>query len=275
MSSPIAAGRPYSPEETQRIIEQFNRDGYYHLGAILAAAEVEALREAMARKVADPRILNDPAGDHVRGISLMRMFEYSEAFRDLVVREPFASLAEAILGDNCHLMSQNALYTEPDPSKVPDGPGGWHLDDLIHFPLPDEVEQHDPRITMPCLVLQIFTPVSDVESVEYGPTQVVPGSHRAGRGPAGQDKPTFCGTEPVSLFARAGDAYMFSNQLWHRGAPNASDRTRFMAGATYSKRFIAQRFYPFIDYRMPPQVMEGASPRLQRLLGRHEKGAYG
>jgi predicted NAD-dependent protein-ADP-ribosyltransferase YbiA (DUF1768 family) len=48
-----------------------------------------------------------------------------------------------------------------------------------------------------------------------------------------------------------------------------------MAGATYSKRFIAQRFYPFIDYRMPPHVMEGASPRLQRLLGRHEKGSYG
>ena len=275
MSSPIAAGRPYSPEETQRIIEQFNRDGYCHLGPVLAADEVEALREAMARKVADPRILNDEAGDHIRGISLMRMFEYSEAFRDLVVREPFVSLAEAILGDNCHLMSQNALYTEPDSSKEPDGPGGWHLDDLIHFPLPDAVEQHDPRITMPCFVLQIFTPVSDVESIEYGPTQVVPGSHRAGRRPAEQDKPTFCGTGPVSLFARAGDAYMFHNQVWHRGAPNASDRTRFMAGVTYSKRFISQRFYPFVDYRMPPHVMEGASPRLQRLLGRHEKGAYG
>ena len=275
MSSPIAAGRPYSPEETQRIIEQFNRDGYYRLGPVLAADEVEALREAMARKVADPRILNDEAGDHIRGISLMRMFEYSEAFRDLVVREPFVSLAEAILGDNCHLMSQNALYTEPDSSKEPDGPGGWHLDDLIHFPLSDEVEQHDPSITMPCFVLQIFTPVSDVESIEYGPTQVVPGSHRAGRGPAEQDKPTFCGTGPISLFARAGDAYMFNNQIWHRGAPNASDRTRFMAGVTYSKRFISQRFYPFIDYRMPPHVMEGASPRLQRLLGRHEKGAYG
>ena len=57
MSSPIAAGRPYSPEETQRIIEQFNRDGYCHLGPVLAADEVEALREAMAHKVADPRIL--------------------------------------------------------------------------------------------------------------------------------------------------------------------------------------------------------------------------
>jgi len=101
------------------------------------------------------------------------------------------------------------------------------------------------------------------------------GSHRAGRRPAEQDKPTFCGTGPISLFARAGDAYMFNNQIWHRGAPNASNRTRFMAGVTYSKRFISQRFYPFIDYRMPPHVMEGASPRLQRLLGRHEKGAYG
>ena len=69
---------------------------------------------------------------------------------------------------------------------------------------------------------------------------------------------------------------MFNNQIWHRGAPNASDRTRFMAGATYSKRFIAQRFYPFIDYRMPPHVMERClAPALQRLLGRHEKGAYG
>lgn len=65
------------------------------------------------------------------------------------------------------------------------------------------------------------------------------------------------------------------NQMWHRGAPNASDRTRLMAGVTYSKRFVAQKFHPFIDYRMPEHVWDGASPRLQRLLGRHEKGAYG
>ena len=165
----------------------------------------------MARKVADPRILNDEAGDHIRGISLMRMFEYSEAFRDLVVREPFVSLAEAILGDNCHLMSQNAPVHRARFQQRARRPGGWHLDDLIHFPLSDEVEQHDPSITMPCFVLQIFTPVSDVESIEYGPTQVVPGSHRAGRGPAEQDKPTFCG-DWTDFLIRPGGRRLYVQQ---------------------------------------------------------------
>jgi len=44
---------------------------------------------------------------------------------------------------------------------------------------------------------------------------------------------------------------------------------------TYSKRFVSQKLYPFIDYRMPEHVWEGADERLQRLLGRHKPGAYG
>ena len=44
---------------------------------------------------------------------------------------------------------------------------------------------------------------------------------------------------------------------------------------TYSKRFVAQKLWPFIDYRMPEHVWEGAGARLQRMLGRHERGAYG
>ena len=55
------------------------------------------------------------------------------------MREPFASLAEAVLGDDCHVMSQNALAYEPGAG------GGWH---------------------------------TDCDAVEFGCTQVVPGSHR-------------------------------------------------------------------------------------------------
>ena len=80
---------------------------------------------------------------------------------------------------------------------------------------------------------------------------------------------------PHSFLARKTHAYAFKNQIWHRGASNVSDRTRLMGGVTYSKQFIAQKFYPFIDYSMPSHVWEGASPRLQRMLGRHQKGAYG
>jgi NAD(P)-dependent dehydrogenase (short-subunit alcohol dehydrogenase family) len=107
--------------------------------------------------------------------------------------------------------------------------------------------------------MQVFMPLSDVEELKYGPTQVVPGSHYAGRKPQVQDHPAFDTKGPHSFLTRQTHAYLFNNQMWHRGAPNASDRTRLMAGVTYSKRFIAQKFYPFIDYRMPEHVWEGAS----------------
>jgi hypothetical protein len=68
---------------------------------------------------------------------------------------------------------------------------------------------------------------------------------------------------------------MFHNQVWHRGSRNNSDQVRYVGSVVYSQRMIAQRLYPFIDYRMPDHVWEDASPRLQRLMGRHEKGAYG
>ncbi len=272
MSSVIRRGEPYSSAETQRIVEELRDEGYCHLGQVLEAEEVAALKGAMDRKMNDPKILGDEEGDHIRGRSLMRMFEYDYAFRDLIVREPFASLAEAVLGDDCHLMSQNALFTKAGEGE---DVGGWHVDDLVHFPLSDGVESYDRRMAMPCLVLQIFTPLTDVEEVKYGPTQVVPGSHYAGRRPEIQDNPTFDGRGPVSILARAGDAYLFNNQIWHRGGPNRSDRDRFLGGVTYSKRFISQRFYPFIDYHMPEHVWQGADARLQRMLGRHAKGAYG
>lgn len=86
-------GVPYSDAQTTQIVEQFKRDGYYFLGPTLEQREVQALRSAAERKLADPR--NHVAGDSVGGSSLFRMFEFDVAARDLIVREPFASLAGA------------------------------------------------------------------------------------------------------------------------------------------------------------------------------------
>ena len=90
-----------------------------------------------------------------------------------------------------------------------------------------------------------------------------------------EENPTFEGKEPVSFFTKAGGAYMFNSQVWHRGTPNNRNQIRYIAAVTYSQRIIAQRLYPFIDYRMPEHVFDGADERLQRLLGRHKKGAFG
>ena len=268
MTSEIQQGKPFSEEETQRIVEQFNSDGYYFFGEVFTQEEAATLKTLMEQKYNDPR-MHDEAGDHIRGISMMRMFEYHKTFRDLIVREPYVSLAEAILGEDCHMMSQNALRYGPGQG------GGWHSDDKLHFPLPDDVPRHDPRITLPCFVINVLIPLIDIETIDDGPTQVVPGSHYSGRKPSAEENPTFEGKGAVSFFTKAGGAYMFNSQVWHRGTPNNRNQIRYVAAVTYSQRIIAQRLYPFIDYRMPEHVFEGADERLQRLLGRHNKGAFG
>ena len=269
-STSIGPGIPPDEETIDAVKHALPVDGYFHLGPILEDGEVAALREAMERKWSDPAVRGDEDGDHIRGRSMMRMFEYDVAFRDLIVREPFPTIAEAILGEDCHLMSQNALVNEPGVG------GGWHLDDVCQHPVPDDHPGHAPDVPPPCNVLQIFVAVMDMHTPERAPTQVVPGSHLAGRRPErGLEEPTFRGRGPVSIFAKAGDAYLFDNQVWHQGPLNTMDCDRLLAGVTYSRRHIAQRFYPFIDYQMPDHVWEGADERLQRFLGRHKKGAYG
>ena len=106
------------------------------------------------------------------------------------------------------------------------------------------------------------------------PTQFVPRSHLSGRYPNDQQEPSFQGAGPVSMLGNAGDAYMMNNQVWHRGSPNMTERPRVLGGTTYCKRFVSQRLFPHVDYVLPKHVLEGAEPRLQRFLGRHDKGSY-
>jgi len=68
---------------------------------------------------------------------------------------------------------------------------------------------------------------------------------------------------------------MFNNQVWHRGAPNTSDRVRYMTQVSYARRIIGHRYFPFMNYQMPEHCYAGASPRKKRLLGFLPTGAYG
>jgi ectoine hydroxylase-related dioxygenase (phytanoyl-CoA dioxygenase family) len=263
-------GSAFNEEETARMVDEFFREGWLHLRNVLTPEEVDVLKAGMIRKYDDERLPGDEEGDHIRGMSLMRMFEYHQSFRDLIVREPVVSLAEAILGEDCHMMAMNALRTDRE-----EGITGWHVDQGPYFPCPDEIPRHDPRLRIPCYTFNALFPLTDIESIEHGPTEVVPGSHYSGRPPASQEDPEFEGRGPHPIFAKAGDVYIFHNQVWHHGALNRSDRMRYIATVAYSQRFVAQRFYPFLNYRMPDHVLEGADKRLLRLLGKHEKGAYG
>lgn len=267
MPTPIRTDAvPFSDDETDAILADFRRDGYRLIPGVLQPDEVAALREAADRVFDDPRFADNLYAPFIA----VRLFETDPVFEEMLTREPIITLLERLLGADCHLVAQN--FVRNDPGTAIDT---FHVDDTLFFPVGEGMERHDPRVPMPVFMATVQIPLTDIEAIEYGPTQFVPGSHASGRHPNDPKHPTFEGREPVSILCRAGDVYLHNGQCWHRGAPNTSDRRRYLLQHAFSARWVSQRFYPFVDYRLPEGVLARADARRRRVLGFHPKGAYG
>ena len=108
---------------------------------------------------------------------------------------------------------------------------------------------------------------------ELGPTQFIPGSHRAGRAPKGDM--SYKGVGPKSIMCNAGDVVIFRSEVWHRGTANTSNETRYLLQVHYSQRIITQKFPPYMNrFQFDPDILEQATPRQMRLLGDHKPSNY-
>ena len=175
--------------------------------------KVKALREKTDALFVDPEVIN---GRYVqRNFILRHTNELDRIFCDLLIREPIYSLMEAIFGKGFQQCGMNVVRTD-DTNAIEQ----WHVDDALFFPLPDDVPRHDPRIELPVQWLTVQVPLTDIDSIEHGPTQYVPVSHYSGRNPPKTETPTFEGRGPVSILCKAGDIYLHDPQCWHRGTPN-------------------------------------------------------
>ena len=243
-------------------IEQFHRDGCLFLPNVLPPDLCAQLRQDL------DNALDEEERNRV-GIQLHhRMFETSPTNLGLFDLEPIVTFAERLITHSCHVIHNNSFRSPPGAAI-----SNWHQDDAPHF----EITHGDPpdNVRLPVLLFTCNYYLTDVDTVDNGPTQTVPRSHLFGSPLPNPIEGSDYEDQVVSNLGSAGSVIMFNNQVWHRGAPNYSDRVRYLGGVTYSKRFVAQKLWPFIDYRMPEHVWEGAGARLQRMLGRHERGAYG
>lgn len=265
--------QPFSAEDTAAIKEDFFRDGFRFIPDILSSEEVEALKAAVDRVFDDPSRANRYSQDSapINDIVAVRLFETDPIFEEMLTREPIISLAESILGTNCHLIAQNVVRNGYNEAL-----DGFHADDALFFPVPEGVERHDPRLQMPVYIMTVQIPLTDVPSIEYGPTEYVPGSHYAGRWPSDPQSPTFDGNEPIQMLCKAGDIYLHNGQCWHRGTPNLTQTTRYLFQLSYAVRWVSQRFYPFVLYKLPEHVLANTDERRRRVLGAHPgHGGYG
>jgi ectoine hydroxylase-related dioxygenase (phytanoyl-CoA dioxygenase family) len=117
--------------------------------------------------------------------------------------------------------------------------------------------------------------LTDVDTVENGPTQLMPGSHLWGKPVPKKIEGTEYEAKIFSAVGPAGSVIMFNNQVWHRGAPNQSDRVRYITQVSYARRLVGHKYNPFMNYVMPEHVYRDADDRLKRLLGFLPSGAYG
>lgn len=260
------AGSPAEPtaEQLDDWARQFHRDGFVRLPGVLDPAEIPTLRDGVVQAHRQPCPTGNPTRLHRH-----QMFRRGEAFAAMLDRSPVVDIAERILGKDCHVIANNTVYTEPGM-----GVDRWHLDETLLMPVPAGQRLPD-GMDMPCFVVTAMYYLNEVP-MELGPTQIVPGSHRSGRYPPEREEElVWDGNGYVSLLAKAGDCVMLNGQTWHRGATNRSEHHRVVLQVTYGRRYIAQRFYPYVNFSHPAEVWEQAPPRRRRLLGEHPHGPYG
>jgi ectoine hydroxylase-related dioxygenase (phytanoyl-CoA dioxygenase family) len=222
------------------IVEEFFREGVALVPGVLSAEEVAAMRAKTDAFAADPNL---PARhrSYVGDTFVLRYsHETDPLFAELVERESIVSLAAAVLDSGAAFNAMNVIRNEPGQAI-----SNWHVDDRVEFPLPEEVARFDARLRMPILWLTLQIALSDIDSIEHGPTQFVPGSHYSGRRPPPGENPEFEGRGPKPILCKAGDVYLFNHQCWHRGAPNVSDRTRYLMQIQYAQRWADRRFKGF------------------------------
>lgn len=268
------AGRTVERETLEGWVERFDRDGYLFLPDVLPPATTAELRADLDAALAEAA---ESAASETYNVGLaVRMFERSRANLRLFDLEPIVSFAELLIGrdeprngaEAVHVVHNNSFVTRPGG-----GITTWHQDDPPHYLVTDG----DPptNVRLPVLLFTANYYLTDVEERRYGGTEVLPGSHLFGA----PCPPSLEGTEWEDRVdpnvGRAGSVVMFNNQVWHRGGPNRSDRTRYIAQVTYARRVVGHKYYPFMNYRMPEHVYTDADPRLRRLLGFLPTGAYG
>lgn len=174
-------------------------------------------------------------------------------------------LAEAVHGDDCHIIGMTAWITGPGR---PDQQ--FHCD-WLPVELPEDILA-DPRVNMPIFVTIADYYLDDIYE-ELGPTKFIRGSHKTGR--RHDEETEWRGQTGQSVICKAGDVVMFRCEVWHSGTANRSNQNRYLLQVHYANRMITQKFPPYLNkFQFDPNIISKCTPRQQRLLGEHKASNY-
>ena len=249
-------------------VQGIEEDGYAYFPGAMSADQVAELREVMAHLTPIEASFNrysTPDNGGFLNKHINNVFNHDPIFLQYMDGAGVIDLAEAVHGDDCHIIGMTAWVTGP-------GRPDQHLHcDWLPVELPGDVLD-DPRVKMPVFITTAHYYLNDMYE-ELGPTKFIPGSHKSGRRPMGDAD--WDGVTEKSVLCKAGDAVMFRCEVWHRGTSNRSDEDRYLLQVHYAKRMITQKFPPYLNkFQFDPDIIALCNPRQRRLLGDHTSSNY-
>lgn len=266
-------------------IDFFHKNGYLVVPSVLSPETCQQLKEDL-----DKAIKSDRRKRRLQ----KRIFERSKANLELFWQEPIVSFAEQLISDNgsdevlpgedlqaydkgipsaneVHVIHNNSFIINPESAGL--GGSSWHQDDTPHISSLDGQPLINVRLNV--LAITCLYYLTDVLTEEYGPTQIIPGSHLFGMH-CTNERAEKHRDQMVSAIGPAGTCVIINNQTWHRGGPNPSKQARYCTQISYAKRLIGHKYGKFMNYQMPEHVYQNITePRKLRLLGFLSHGAYG
>ena len=213
---------PYTVTDDK--VEFYRENGYVRFDEVLSADEVEAVRGALERTLADRRgIHRDLAGmsGEEKILQMLNLWEQNDLLKAYATSPRLAGIAKRLTGsDSLHLFHDQALVKKPGPSAA----SPWHQDQP-YWP------SKEPGM------LSCWMALDDV-TVERGAMQFIPGSHRWGE----FDPISFAGDGPelkelvsdaqraqweaVPVELKAGDCTWHHGLTAHYTRPNTTDHVR-------------------------------------------------
>lgn len=228
----------FDVHDTVAMAAAFFREGCVRIPNVLTADEIAALRAKTDQFALNPDRSSRHSSWAGTAFVLRQCEEIGSPFVEMTTHPLILPVVEAVLGPMAAFNAMNVIRNEPGQAI-----SHWHVDDVLEFPLPPEVPRFDARIQMPVFWMTVQVALSDIDATEHGPTQYVPESHYSGRKPGqAAAELIFEGRGPKDVLCKAGDIYLTNHQTWHRGAPNLSDRVRYVMQVQYAQRWADRRF---------------------------------
>jgi ectoine hydroxylase-related dioxygenase (phytanoyl-CoA dioxygenase family) len=229
-------------EQLDQLTADLERDGFAVVPSVLDAAEVDAVRDALAPQLG----LGFHGRNPFEGHETQRVYclvAKSRAFDRLILDPLMLDVSERVLGPNFLLTATLAIKLEPGESAQ-----DFHSDDGFY-----QVPRPRPPVSLSTLwAIDEFT-------AENGATIVYPESHRWGN-----ERPREL-PRVVTAAMPAGSVLVYYGTLVHAGGANTSAGNRLGISIQYATAWARQQ-----ENFMMALGVDGARdlpPRLQELIG--------